>query len=81
LLEAGRCKGWSAEAEEGGLKDDALLDVGCVGVDALDRLALLGHHVRKLREDGPELGDRRLDRLDRGRARLDVVVLRKAGGR
>ena len=46
-----------------------------VGIDTLDRLALLGDHMRQLGEDGPQLGDRRFYRLDCCAAGLDIVLL------
>ena len=46
-----------------------------IGIDALDRLALLGNHVRQLGKDGPQLRDSRFYRLDCCAAGLDVVLL------
>lgn len=56
---------------------DSLLDVDRVCVDPLDGLSLLGDHGRELTEDGPELGDRGFNGLDRSRASGDVVVLQE----
>ena len=50
-------------------------NVDRVRVDALHRLALLCDHVRELLEDLPQLGDGRLDGLDRAGTLLDVIVL------
>lgn len=54
-------------------------NVLCVCVDALDRLPLLGYHLRKLCEDLTQFGDSRLDRLDSGRTRLNVSFLSRQG--
>jgi hypothetical protein len=53
-------------------------DIRRIGVYTLNRLPLLRHHISQLREDGPQLGDRRLDRLDSSRPGLDVIVLPSA---
>ena len=54
---------------------DIRSDVDRVCVYTLHGLPLLRHHLCKLCEDLPEFCDSRLDRLYRGRTRLDVCVL------
>ena len=54
---------------------DVVNDVFGVGIDALDLLALLRHHLRQLAEDATKLLDGGLDRLYRTSSLLNVCVL------
>lgn len=54
---------------------DVRCNIDGVRVYALHGFPLLGHHLRQLGKDLTKLRNRRLDRLDGSRARLNITVL------
>ena len=56
-------------------QEDIRSNISRIRVNPLNRLSLLRHHPRKLRENLPQLGDGRFDRLDSCTAGLNLVVL------